>query len=227
METLIAEDVLLLLLDDEKGTLAHADKIQPLLGGALLIELALAERIEVADRTSRWSTPKVAVVGCPRPDDPLLVDAIAIIEEKPRGPQSLVTRLGKGTKEVLLHRLVERGLVHAARGKVLGLFPRTTWPAADRGHEHALLGRLEGPLVRGLRADERTSALISLLAAIDHAHHVVERGDVPAKEVKRRAQEIADGDWAAAAVKDAVVAAQRAMTAAIVATTAAAAAGGS
>ena len=35
MPTLIAEDLLLLLLDDDKGTLAQSDKIQPLLGGAL------------------------------------------------------------------------------------------------------------------------------------------------------------------------------------------------
>jgi hypothetical protein len=227
METLIAEDVLLLLLHDEKGTPAHSDKVQPLLGGALLIELALAGRIEVADRTSRWSTAKVAVLDGPPPGDPLLAEAIAIIEEKPRGAQSLVTRLGKGTKHVLLHRLERRGLVYASKGTVLGLFPRTTWPAADREHEVELLGRLQGPLVRGTGTDERTSALISLLAAIDHAHRVVERGDVPATEVKRRAQEIADGDWAAAAVKDAVVAAQGAMTAAIVATAVAAAAGGS
>ena len=58
-----------------------------------------------------------------------------------------------------------------------------------------------------------------MLAAVGHAHKVVERGDVPAKEIKARAKEIADGAWAAKAVKDAVAAAQAAMTAAIVAST--------
>ncbi len=33
MHPLIAEDLLLLLLDDESGSVAAADKIQPLLGG--------------------------------------------------------------------------------------------------------------------------------------------------------------------------------------------------
>ena len=223
--TLIAEDLLLLLLDDDKGTLAQSDKIQPLLGGALLIELALAERIEVAERTSVWRTAKVAVLAGPEPADPLLVGALATIGEKERSAQDLVGRLGKGTKDVLLQRLSDRGLIHPVKDKVLGLFPRTTWPAADREHEHAVRTQLHGPLVLGLSSNERTSALISLLAAVDHAHKVVERGDVPAKEIRARAKVIADGDWAAKAVKDAVAAAQAAMTAAIVASTAAATAG--
>lgn len=219
MQTLIAEDLLLLLLDDDKGTLAHSDKIQPLLGGALLIELALAERIEVAEKTGRWSTAKVAVIDGPPVDEPLLDGAIATIGEKPRTAQDLVNRLGKGTKDVLLARLADRGLVRPEHGKVLGLFPRTTWPAADRSHEAGVRNLLQGALVLGLTPDTRTSALVSLLAAVDHAHKVVERGDVPAKEIKTRAKQIADGAWAAKAVKDAVAAAQAAMTAAIVATT--------
>lgn len=223
--TLIAEDLLLLLLDDDKGTLAHSDKIQPVLGGALLIELALAERIEVADKTHSWSTAKVAVIDGAPVDDPLLLAAIDTITEKPRGAQDLVVRLGKGTKEKLLQRLEERGLVHPVKRTVLGLFPRTTWPAADRAHEDAVRNLIQGPLVNGTSADARTSALISLLAAIGHAHKVVERGDVPARDIKARAKVISEGDWAAKAVKDAVAAAQAAMAAAMVAITTGAAAG--
>ncbi len=128
---------------------------------------------------------------------------------------------------MLLARLADRGLVHPAKGKVLGLFPRTTWPASDRAHEDALRNLLQGPLVHGLSADARTSALISMLAAVDHAHKVVERGDVPAKEIKARAKLISDGDWAAKAVKDAVAAAQAAMMAAVVASTTVATTGSS
>jgi hypothetical protein len=84
---------------------------------------------------------------------------------------------------------------------------------------------IQGPLVQGTSADARTSALISLLAAIGQAHKVVERGDVPAREIKARAKVIADGDWAAKAVKDAVAAAQAATAAAMVAISTGAAAG--
>jgi hypothetical protein len=227
MHTLIAEDLLLLLLDDEKGTVAASDEVQPLLGGALLLELAMAERIEVAERTSRWSTATVAVVEGATPDDPLLVDALAQVAEKPRRAQDLVNRIGKGTKERLLHRLADRGLVERREGKVLGLFPHTTWPATDARHEQEVRARLRDALVVGLTPDERTSALVALLAAIDHAHKVVDRGDVPARDVKRRAKEIAEGAWAADAVKDAVAAAQAAVAAAVTASVAATTASGS
>ncbi len=219
MATLIAEDLLLLLLDDESGALSHSDKIQPLLGGALLLELALAERIEVAGKTGRWSTSKVAVLDGTALEEPLLAEAIDTIAEKPRSAQDLVNLLGKGTKDVLLERLADRGLVRPVKDKVLGLFPRTTWPATDRTHEAAVRELLQGALVHGLTPDTRTSALIALLSSVDHAHKVVDRGDLPAKEVRRRAKEIANGAWAAKAVKDAVEAAQAAMVAVIVATT--------
>ncbi|PUA80956.1 GOLPH3/VPS74 family protein [Nocardioides currus] len=221
--TLIAEDLLLILLDDDTGTLSHSDKIQPLLGGALLVELALAERIEVAEKTSIWSSAKVAVVEHePLEDtlfDPLLDQALATIAEKPRTAQDLVNRLGKGAKDLLLERLAERGLVRPVEDKVWGLFPRTTWPAADRTYEDSVRALLQGALVQGLTPTPRTSGLVALLTAVGHAHKVVDRGDVPAKVVKARAKEISEGAWAAKAVKDAVAAAQAAVTAAVVAST--------
>jgi hypothetical protein len=67
---------------------------------------------------------------------------------------------------------------------------------------------------------------VALLAAVDQAHRQVDRGTLPAREVKRRAKEVAEGAWAADAVRDAVLAAQAATTAAVVAATSAAASSG-
>ena len=47
----------------------------------------------------------------------------------------------------------------------------------------------------------------------------MDRGDVPKSTVKARAKEIAEGAWAAQAVKDSITAATTAITAAVVATT--------
>ena len=93
MQTLIAEDLLLLLLDDAKGTLAASDKVQPLLGGALLLELALAGRVGVAERTSRWTSAKVAVTGTP-PGEPLLDGFRAIVSDELAAVLSLFARIG-------------------------------------------------------------------------------------------------------------------------------------
>ncbi len=59
---------------------------------------------------------------------------------------------------------------------------------------------------------------------MDLAHKVVDREGLPARQLKSRAKEVADGDWAAKAVKDAIAAAQAAVAAATVAATASAAA---
>ena len=85
MELLIAEDLLLLLLDDERGTLSTSYE-RPLLGGALLLELSLGGQVEM-ERTRILRTAKAratssgatgmlaeeaasssskAPVGCPR-----------------------------------------------------------------------------------------------------------------------------------------------------------------
>jgi len=218
MPTLLAEDLLLLLLDDERGTPPSGVQLPVPLGGALLAELAMAGEVEVEPAASRWRRSTVAVTDGAH-EDPVLADALAVIAEKPRNAQDLVSRLGKDLPDRLRERLAERGLLERREGKVLGLFPRTTWPAADVEHERQVRERLTAVLVQGLTPDPRTAALAGLLAAVDQVHKVVDRGEVPAKEVKKRAKELSEGDWATKAVRDAIAAAMAATTAAITAST--------
>ena len=49
MTTLIAEDLVLLLLDDESGKLTNTSHLDTGIGGALLVELALAETVTVVE----------------------------------------------------------------------------------------------------------------------------------------------------------------------------------
>ena len=90
----------------------------------------------------------------------------------------------------------------------------------DSAHEEGVRRRLSDALVRGLTPDQRTAALVALLHAVGRAHKVVPLEGLPARTVKARAKEIAEGAWAAKAVKDAIAAATAAITAAVVATTA-------
>ena len=222
MGMLLAEDLLLLLLDDETGRIAAAQALQPALGGALLTELALAERVRVGEKAGFWTAAKVEVTGTPV-GEPMLDHALEVVAQKPRPAQDVVNRLGKGAKEQLLERLCDRGVLQRREDRVLGIFPRTTWPAADSTHEAEVRRQLDGVLLQGLTPDGRTAALIALLSAVDQVHKVVRADGVPHRQVKARAKEIADGAWAAKAVKDSVAAAQAATMAAItVATTASA-----
>ena len=216
--TLLAEDLMLLLLDDEKGTITSMSNAQTVLGGALLLELALDGAVEVR-KEGTWRQARVRPTGVPAPEEPLLVEALGAIGERPRTAQDLVNRLGKGLAGKLGDSLARRGIVERREQKVLGLFPRTVWPMIDSAHEEGVRRRLSDVLVRGLTPDQRTAALVALLHAVGRAHRMVPLEGLPAGTVKARAKEIAEGAWAAQAVKDAVTAATAAITAAMVATT--------
>lgn len=230
--TLIAEDVLLLLLDDDSGKVAGAPGFDNVLGGALLIELALdgaveVGAVEVTVPERRLASGKVRRAGTGLPADPVLRDALTLVRERERRAKDLVPRLGKGRRAMLLDRLVERGLVRREEDRVLGLFPRTRWPAADSRHEEEVRLRLHAALLDGADPEPRTAAIIAILAAADQVHKVVTAPGVSDREIKRRAGEIAECAWAAAAVREAIQAAAAAMIAVTVATTAATGAGSS
>lgn len=217
---LLAEDLLLLLLDDDSGA-NQSSYMQVALGGALLVELAMDELVDL-DEGSRWRCAKVAAADrAPAPEDPLLADALATVADRPRTAPSLVERLGKRIQEPLAERLVERGILARRDSKVLGLFPRTRWPMVDATHEDGVRRSLEATLIDGQEPDARTGALIALLLAVDRVHKSVDRGGLTSGDVKRRAKEIAEGDWAAQGVKDAIQASQAAVMAVIIASSSA------
>jgi Golgi phosphoprotein 3 (GPP34) len=216
MVTLIAEDLLLLLLDDETGRGPAGLDLRPVLGGAVLLELALAGTVEPGP-SSAWGTSRVrTVAGGAELEDPVLREAVAEIATKERSAQDLVGRLGKGLQERLSVRLVERGILERREGRVLGLFPTTTWPAADSRHEADVRRALAAVLIQGRDPDPRTGAIVALLSAVDRAHKVVDRAGLPASQVRKRAKQVAEGAWAAKAVRDAITAAATAVTMTVV-----------
>lgn len=217
--TLIAEDLLLLLLDDDSGK-PQTQQLQIALGGAVLVELAVEGMVEVVESQSVWRSAKVHPVEGARPADAVLQSAWETVCEKDRSAQTLVEKLGKGISDTLCRRLADRGILERRDEKVLGLFPRTRWPARDTAYEDALRRALTVVLVDGGTPDPRTGALVALLHAVDRAHKTVAHPGVSDREVKKRAKEISEGQWAAKAVRDAIAAATAATIAAMTAVTA-------
>jgi hypothetical protein len=212
---LIAEDLLVLLLDDESGKVAGSATAETALGGAVLVELAILGVVTIGERESRWRTPTVTVTG-PMPEDRVLADAVDVVAEKDRAPQDLVNRLGKGLVATLGDRLADRGILQREETRLFGVLPRTRWPAADSGREEELRRALESVLVQYETPDDRTGALVAVLGAVDRAHKVV--NGLSNREVRKRAKEVADGDWAAQAVGHAIRETHAAVAAVLVAT---------
>ena len=127
---LIAEDLLLLLTNDETGKLvARANEVDVALGGALLVELTLMQRVDVAGASEQVRKGRLVVRDASATSDPLLDEALATGRKQGKKPQNVVTALGKHVRVRVYDRLAGRGLLRAKSGKVLGIFPRHNWPA--------------------------------------------------------------------------------------------------
>jgi hypothetical protein len=226
---LIAEDLLLLLYDDESGKpLAGSPGLDYALAGAVVVELTLLGKVDISSEGEDVKPGRLKVLDASPTGDPLLDERLAMLADKAgKKPKDVMGKLSKKLRDPLLRRLAERGILEESEGKVLGLFPVTRWPAKDAQHEGDVRAALENVLKLGTRPDERTGALIALLSALDVVPKVVTDA-VDRKALKRRAKEIAESDWAAAAVRRAVQDMQAAVTASIVvASTAGATSGGS
>jgi hypothetical protein len=217
---LIADELLLLALDDTTGkSIASGLDLNPALGAALLVELALAERISIAPAEAGWTERgKVSVINTGPTDDPDL-DAVLVrlTEKEGQKVKNLISPMSwqpisKGLKDRRSARLVQQGVLTEQRSAILGV---RSYPTVAPGPEQEVRARLWAALVDGVTPSERTVALVALLEAIGILPKVVVGPD--RKLVKNRAKQLSQGDWAAKAVKDAIAEASAATIAVVAA----------
>jgi len=197
---LLAEDLLLLVTDDASGRLA-ADGVQvdTGLGGANLVELTLLGQVDVSGDQDQGKRGRIIVRDPSPPGDDVLDAALRIlVERQGRKPSAVIRPLGKNLRPALYQRLAARGVLRAGQRRVLGVFPAAP--------------------------DERTAALIALLHALKCEHKVVDPRpyQLSRRQLRARAAEIAEGNWASEAVRKAIDEMIAAVAAASAAATAAA-----
>lgn len=213
---LIAEDLLLLLTDDVTGrSVVDGERLTNALAGAVLVELVLAGRLAATD-PGRWgSGTRVAVVDGTPLGDPLLDEALAraAARRQPVTAQSLLSALGKGLADSLRTRLAARGILRAEEGRTLGIFPTRVWLAADSRHEAQLRTALWEVVVRGRDPRPHEACLVSLLHALDQVPKQFRADGVTQRQLRTRAQALAQGNIGGEAVRRAVEAAEAAVVA--------------
>jgi hypothetical protein len=222
MELILAEQVLLLALDDDKGKDSTTWGMDPGLSAALLLDLARLGLVEAPGA-------KVRAVEGETPAHPLLRDAHAAMLESDRERKAkqwvdaLPKRL-KPLKDRVAGGLVERGVLSEERSKRLGLFTTTRYPEADPAAERELRTRMREVLVTGREPSEEEALLAGLLEPLGLVDAVVDKAD--RRAARKRAKEIGESGIAGTAVRDAVREVQAAViTAAIVPATTAAVTG--
>ncbi len=218
MDGLLLTDELVLLAYDDDGTnRLGSPHLGYGLAGAVLLELALARRVEVAD--------KRLVVADPAPTGvPLLDEALATVGSgRPRKPKDWIGKLARGLPERVLDGLVDAEVLRRESDRVLLVFPRTRYPSptgAQPPAETAARERMAAALTTDGPVDARTAALLTLTRAVGLDRKIFR--ELPKERVKARMDEIAAGDWASAAVKKAIEEMQAALLVAMTAGTSAA-----
>ncbi|MGW6570855.1 GOLPH3/VPS74 family protein [Streptomyces sp. NPDC054945] len=207
MKVTLAEEIMLLSLDDESGAARQRQSAGWAVAGALLLELVLAGRVSVAGKYLELSNAEPT-------GEELLDGRIRLLEAWLRGrdKRRVTDWLTKDQPKAVgatLERLGERGLVVAQVHKVFGVFPQRRYPEADGTVESALRDRLRAVVLDGAEPDERTAGLIALIHSAKL--HRLAFPDRQPDEVTARMAELAAGRWAAESVRAAIRDMQAAM----------------
>ena len=205
----IQEELLLLALRDEEGTISAA--MYPYaLAGAILAELMLHERIRVEDSKQKM----VHVLSDLPLGDPLLDECLATIAKAER-PDSLADWVERFTairhlKDRVAEGLCERGILRAEKGTFLFVFPKVTYPEVDHGPEGKILQRLQFAIFSEVEEiDTRTAVLLSLASSTGMLPTIFDP-----KELKPRQEhidQVTQGEQVGQAAKEAIDAMQAAL----------------
>ncbi|MFB7544900.1 GOLPH3/VPS74 family protein [Streptomyces zaomyceticus] len=214
MAVTLAEEIMLLSLDDESGAAKERQSAAWAVAGGMLLDLVLAGRVSVDDG-------RIRVTDATPTEIPLLDERLRRLDawcaKKGRAPKVTDWLTKDHTKAVkaTIGSLCERGLVREEQHRVLGLFPVTRYPEADGSAERELRARLRTVLRDGPTHHARTTGLLALIHGAK-LHRLAFPG-VPRKELVPRLEELTAGQWAAEGVRRAI----RDMQAAMLAVTAA------
>ncbi|WP_318210549.1 MULTISPECIES: GOLPH3/VPS74 family protein [unclassified Streptomyces] len=214
MAVTLAEEIMLLSLDDVSGVAKERQAAAWAVAGGILLDLVLAGRVSVDDGRLR-------VTDATPTEVPLLDERLRQVDtwcaKKGRAPKVTEWLTKDHTKAVkaTVESLRERGLVRQERQRVMGLFPVARYPEADGTVERELRARLHTVLATGPTHSARTTGLLALIHGAKL--HRLAFPDVPRKEVAARLEELTAGQWAAEGVRRAI----RDMQAAMLAVTAA------
>lgn len=211
------EELMLLALRNEAGTISGGGMIDYPLAGALVAELILQKRIEIDPAKPKKKL--VNLVSATPFGDPLLDESLAKIADARRraSVKTWVMRLAhfKKLKHRIAGQLCKRGILRADEDTVLLIFKRKIYPEVNPEPERKLVERLRTAIFTDANeVDPRTTVLIAL------AHHGgVLKNDFDKKKLKSRKdriKEITKGNMIGDSAKDAIDAVHAAVMVAVI-----------
>lgn len=206
------EEIMLLALRDAEGTVASGAMYSYAVGGAILAELLLEQRlcIEEPKKNKKLVTP-----ASPEPVGDELIDEclkrIADAKRRKR-PETWVSHFSsiKQLKHRVAAQLCRRGILGADEDKVLLIFTRRIYPEINPEPEQRLIERLRQAIFTNAEEiDSRTVVLVSLASSTGILPVVFNKKELKAR--KKRIEQITNGEVTGKAAKDAIAAMQAAV----------------
>ncbi len=210
------EEIMLLALKDDKGTIEFGANYTHAVAGAVIAELLLNERIRVEEQSKRKKL--VMVSSSTQLGDPLIDECLAKINgaKKPAKIESWVGKFAniKNLKHRVAEQLAQRGILKVDQDQVLLIFSRTIYPEVDPRPENEIIERIRRAIFTELGdVDPRTAVLISLASAADLLKYAFDKKKL--RERKARIEAINNGDLVGQATKEAIQAMQAAVMVAV------------
>jgi Golgi phosphoprotein 3 len=205
------EEIMLLALRDEEGTIASGTMYQYAIGAAVLAELLLNKRIAVGEPRRK---KLVDLISSQPIGEPLIDQYLEkICNAKRRASlQTWVSRFAgvKNLKHRVAQQLCDRGILRATEDTIFLLFSRKIYPELNPVPERRLIERLRQAIFTDSGdVDPRTVVLVSLANSTGLLKVVFDKKELKGR--KARIKEIIDGEITGKAAKEAIEAMQAAI----------------
>lgn len=200
------EEIALLMLDNEKGTLA-ASCPNLLISGALLAELLMNRHISVANTRKKL----VEIQDLGRAHDPIAEEGFQMIKsvKRPVSLKNWVSRVSgiKHLRQKVLDQLCARGILRAVDDTVLFVIPRRRYPQINPQAKNEILARLHTAIFRDENLlHPRTVILISLANGAGLLDKLFGHKEIRTR--KKRIEQIVNGEITGTATKEVIEACQ-------------------
>ena len=167
----LIDELLLLALDDEKGTfISDSFSFAYGISGAIMLELILENRIEVRNQ-------KVSVKDKNTTGEKILDEYLALIiqSKKERAVKEWVQLFGEKADRVIketIEKLIEKGILTKKKEKFLWVFSINNYPAQNSELENILRDRLHDIIMNDKKPKLKEIMLLSLIDSCDLSREV-------------------------------------------------------
>lgn len=205
------EEILLLALRDEKGSIHFGINYQFALAGAIVAELILTEKITILDEKKKKF---VKAISYKTTGDELLDEIIAKLRKSKRKEQvqTWVRRISNmpGLKHRVAKNLCRKGILRLEEDKVMLIFTRKLYPEINPKPEKEIIEKMRTAIFTDVaEIDPNTLVLIAICDSTGMLKPLFGRAELKAR--KSRIKEIVSGNVIGQATRQAVEAMQAAV----------------